>query len=264
MPRDFRDKRQSDDAWEHIFAYYMDLRLQLVLSTVQDALQGNYDESAERNLCAHVSELFDSPSRQMPDTFLALESLLRDLQREVDSAVNNCALTGRLDTNIHSPRGELVFGMPSAVSRFIPALKDLRFLYLVDEFENLSLAQQKYVNTLIREKREPVSFKIGARLYGVRTYSTYCADEDNKEGSEYETLRLDTRLRANGPRYTRFAHRLVVRRLRDYGHLPLTVTKGQRADESLGKMFEMPTRSRLAEGDGLCNAQVSRSGASVF
>ena len=42
----------------------------------------------------------------------------------------------------------------------------MQFLYLLDEYENLADRQQRYINTLLREKELPCSFKIGGRTYG--------------------------------------------------------------------------------------------------
>ena len=112
----------------------------------------------------------------------------------------------------------LVFGPPKIVAAEVPELDGIQVLYLIDEFENLSKEQQRYVNTLIREKERPASFKIGARLYGVRTYETYSAGELNREGSEYEMVPLDEHFRSTR-QYSTFALRLCTRRLMAAGYL---------------------------------------------
>lgn len=244
----FEGKKQSDDAWASIFAWSMDLWIaEHLVGTVLDlAGGGNAAVSNERDACVEIAELFDAPSEHMPDTLLGLHRRLRDLQRELDTAVNNCAVTGGLKATIHATRGNLVFGIPIAISRHIAAARGVRCLYLLDEFENLSLPQQKYVNTLIRERKEPVSFKIGARLYGVRTHSTYCADEDNKEGSEHETLPLDAWLRADKRKYAVFARRLIVRRLGDYGKVRWPNASDREIRQLFASQFEDPAHTRLA------------------
>jgi hypothetical protein len=72
--------------------------------------------------------------------------------------------------------------------------------------------QQRYVFTLIRERKNPTSFRIEARLYGIKTFSTYSSEEDIKEGSEYEQLLLDEMLRKN-KKYEEFAVSLVASRI---------------------------------------------------
>jgi hypothetical protein len=142
-------------------------------------------------------------------------------------------------------RGDLIFGIPKAISANLVALRDCLFLYLIDEFENLSEIQQKYVNTLLRERQSPCSFKIGARMYGVRTFSTYSADEDNKEGSEFEVLRLDAILREN-KHYEEFARRLIAKRLVEFNSVSSVPTRLDATAKSLGECFEEPQDSRFS------------------
>ena len=126
--------------------------------------------------------------------------------------VNNCAIKKSLNISILSTRGRLVFGIPELLRNHFPGLKDVIVLYLIDELENFSVEQQRYILTLLRERSGPASLKIGARLYGIKTYSTFSGDEKIKEGSEYEKLPLDELLRAN-QEYGDFARRLVATRV---------------------------------------------------
>jgi hypothetical protein len=152
-----------------------------------------------------------------------------------------------LNVTITVTRGSLIFGIPRVLAAHFGPLRDVLFVYLVDEFENLTESQQKYVNTLIREKDRPCTFKIGARLYGMRTYGTYSADEDNKEGSEFETLWLDAWLRGRTAQYNRFARKLIVKRLSEHGYIPTGETSHQSTAEHLNELFETPASTELAQ-----------------
>ena len=211
----FCRKGQSDEIWADVFAYYIELWLgQMVVDACYKALKGTQViVNQESSIAAAVKDLFDTPANPFPDSVADLGHHLRSLHRDLDAAINNCALTGTLDIRIRASSGNLVFGIPQVFAAHIPELSDVAFVYLIDEFENLTEQQQKLINTLIREKRNPSSFKIGARLYGLRTHSTFCADEEIKEGSEYERLPLDVRLRNQEKGYKNFARRLVLRRL---------------------------------------------------
>ena len=101
------------------------------------------------------------------------------------------------------------------------------------------------MNTLLRERQGPCSFKIGARMYGVRTFSTYSADEDNKEGSEFEILRLDAVLREN-KHYEEFARRLVAKRLVEFNPVSAAPTTLDAIARSLNECFEEPGESRFS------------------
>ncbi len=243
----FRDKGQTEEMWTEVFAYYVELWLsQLVLSTILDAVGGMSElQDREPDVVAELSALIDLGQRQSPTSLSGLNALPRELQQELDGAVNNSAITRTLRAHIAVTRGDLIFGIPKAIAANVSSLRDCLFLYLVDEFENLSEIQQKYVNTLLRERRSPCSFKIGARLYGVRTFSTYSADEDNKEGSEFEVLRLDAILRKN-KHYEEFAKQLIAKRLAEFNRVQSAANTLNANARSLGECFEEPQKSQFS------------------
>jgi hypothetical protein len=244
----FRDKGQTDEMWTDIFAYYMELWLsQLTLKIVEDAITAS-SEMSEPEIVAELLGLIHLNGQTAPTRLSELGAMLRGLQRELDSAINNSAMTRTLSVHIAVTRGDLIFGIPRIVSERVSWLRGCLYLYLIDEFENLSEPQQKYVNTLLRERKSPCSFKIGARLYGVRTYSTFSADEDNKEGSEFEVLRLDAMLREN-KRYKEFSKRLVAKRLVEFTRTMPEATAVRANLESLDKCFEELPKSRLSAAE---------------
>jgi hypothetical protein len=110
-----------------------------------------------------------------------------------------------------------VFGVPQVFLKHLPLLQGIQIVYLIDELENLTESQQLYVNTLLREKELPTTFKVGSRLYGFRTQRTLSAGEENRVGSEYEQIVLDDLLRVDA-RYDEFARQLVALRLRRAGY----------------------------------------------
>jgi hypothetical protein len=235
----FRGKGQPDEKWDDVFAYYMELWLsQLVLGTALDAV-GEMPEvlSREPNIVRDLLSLVDLREHTSPKSLWDLNLLLRGLQKELDVAVNNSGMTGKLPVHITVTRGDLIFGIPKVFAANLSPFRDCLFLYLLDEFENLSEVQQRYIQTLIRERQNPCSFKIGARTYGIRTLKTYSADEENKEGSEFEVLPLDTILRAND-RYQEFAKRLVAKRLAEFNRVPSNVETLNSMAQSLDKHFE--------------------------
>jgi hypothetical protein len=246
----FRDKGQTPETWADIFAYYMELWLsQLVLSTVLTAFGGTPElGDRESKVAAELAALIDLGQRASPTSLSDLSALLRNLQQEVDVAVNNSAISRTLSLHIAVTRGNLIFGIPEAITANLSSMGDCLFLYLIDELENLSEIQQKYVNTLLRERRGPCTFKIGAKLWGIRTFSTYSADEDNKEGSEFEILRLDAKLREN-KHYKGFAKRLIARRLAEFNRVPSVPTALDASAKSLGDCFEEPTKSRFCSSE---------------
>ncbi len=73
----------------------------------------------------------------------------------------------------------------------------------------------EFINTLVWDKRNPVTFWIGLRRYGYKTRKTQSGQE-MKSGSEFEPVNLDDIIRSNDDLYKKFAERLYTNRLKKY------------------------------------------------
>ncbi len=157
----FTGKGFSDDVWRGVFSYYLELWLAQHALEVLEAfvrLVTDLDETTERNLVNSLMKCFDRPLALPSQTLSAFKSLLIDEQKAIDLAVNNCPLSARLDVVLSTSPGKLVFGAPQAFWSLFPQWRDTRIVYLIDEFENLTLDQQRYVHTLLRERQNPCTF----------------------------------------------------------------------------------------------------------
>ena len=165
-PGRFAGKGQTTEAWADVFAYYTDLWLaQHTLGTVQDMVGGTDEvQAAESQIAQSALSLFDLPPDIDALTLTGLTAGIHALQRELDISINNASLTRSLPVTIRATRGALVLDLPAVIADQLPTLSSVQFTYLLDELENLTLDQQKYINTLIREKRNPCGFIIGSRL----------------------------------------------------------------------------------------------------
>jgi len=207
----FKGKGQSDEKWRDVFAYYLELWLTHHLLRVVERL--HLGENKEREFCELACELFDRQPWPAPKSVNELSKGIADLQKELDYAVNNSIMTGTLNVEILVTRGKLIFGLPKVLASICEFLSSARFVYSIDEFENLTIEQQQVVNSLIRDKEIPATFRIGARLYGVKTQRTDGAEEENLKDSEYETIPLDRIFRNHKTNYATFARELVAKRL---------------------------------------------------
>jgi hypothetical protein len=214
----FHGRQLADATWLDVFTYYMDLTLAQVTLGAIELAWSSQKPSWETAFCDKLAALFDGPVPSVVRSVHEAIEMLQQLSRDIDLRVNNASLTGSIDgIRVLVTRGRLVFGIPQALAAVVPELSRVQFLYLLDELENLTAEQQRYVNTLVRERQAPTSIKLGARLYGARTTRTLSADEENREGSEFETVRLDDQLRTSG-RYDTFARSLVARRVLEAGY----------------------------------------------
>jgi len=234
----FARKRQDDDVWREVFSYYVELWLAQQALAVAAELVGDAGiGEGEIKLCAAIGDLFD----RLPPPAATISDLLihvRGLQRNLDYLVNNATFTGELPIDVQATRGRLIFGIPAALAAAIPALSGISFVYQLDEFENLTEDQQRHVNTLVREREAPATFKIGGRQFGVKTQSTFSGGEENLRDSEYEELRLDEQFRSNTKVYQELARKLAARRLSQ----SVGASEPDGSDDlgSLGSWFEQP------------------------
>lgn len=236
----FSGKGQELDVWDTVFAYYMELWLgQLLLAAVQEVVPHHLMTQEQiTGIANDCVALLDGLEGFQLSTLEDAVKLFHSLQRELDLAVNNAALTRRLDIVIRATAGQLSFGLPRLLRTRLPGFQDITFLYLLDEYENLMERQQRYCNTLLREKELPCSFKIGGRTYGFKTYATFSDQEEIKEGSEYEKLSLDSRMRNTGPgEYESFAKRLCVNRLQHAGAALSKTMDESKAEAFLQRAF---------------------------
>ena len=218
----FADKGQSSEVWSEVFSYYMEIWLgRLVLDlivNVSDAADLSWEPEQLQSFADAVRQLFDRSLPIEDDSSLdALVAALHEQQRRLDLAINNTALTGQLDVTVLASPGSMVFGIPQAAARHLSPFSDIAFVYLFDEYENLTAPQQQYVNTMIREKQLPARFLVGSRRYGLRTHSTLSAGEENREGSEYQLVVLEDVYRQHKGRYGRFCNDIVQKRLAEAG-----------------------------------------------
>ena len=229
----FSGKNQSEELWSAVYAYYWELWLaQITLNIILDLQKQNIITIPnEQQLTAQILGLLNKMPKDIdvPVTLQDLVSLFSSLQREVDYEVENCIFSNdnKLRIDILVSPAKITYKLPFILREQVPFFKDKLILYLIDELENISENQQKLIQTLIREKNTACTFRIGARLYGVRTYKTLGSGEENREGSEFELVVLDEFLRSN-KNYSDFMRRVCEHRLKING---IYFPEGQRIDD---------------------------------
>lgn len=239
----FRGRGLSDDAWQFIFAQYMDVWLaQVVLETFNTVFEEQVASvENEGDIARDICELLDVSDLSSPSSLTDLCDYLFDLQRKIDLAVNNAALnpSATLDVSILSSPGKLVFGIPDILKRHFNVLQGITFLYLIDEFENFDIPQQRYVNSLVRESPLGTSFMVGVRTYGLRTFETLNDGEENKHGSEFEEIRPERSYTATSKIYEEFCQKIVARRLSEYSLFDDNQT--DKLNSRLDEFFVLPS-----------------------
>ncbi|MDR1739863.1 MAG: hypothetical protein LBR45_03815 [Bacteroidales bacterium] len=212
----FSNKGQIDEVWRSIYAYYWELWLtQISLNIIIDLQKNGIIEiTNEKKLVENIIELLNKKPENTPNDLANLVSFFSHLQKEVDYEVENCIFNDdkKLHIDILISPSTITYQLPQLIKKYVPFFKDKIFLYLIDELENISENQQRLIQTLIREKNTACTFRIGARLYGIKTYEALGSGEENKEGSEFEEVILDDFLR-NNKDYNEFIRKICEHRL---------------------------------------------------
>lgn len=213
----FSGKGQTEELWASVFAYSFELWLAgHLLVSFRPAIEGHELESAEWNaaFAKEASAIFHGADTDLPCSYDSFIEHLKATRQRVDHAINNASITRRLEgVNITFNPGELAFGLPSVISRLCELARDSIFVYLIDEVENFTEMQQRFLNSLVRYRRGNSTVKIGARLYGIKTANTLGSGEPIKRDAEYERVQLDDRLRESESKYENLARSLVQKRI---------------------------------------------------
>lgn len=248
----FEGKGIQEAEWHSVFEYYFELYIcDNLLHTVQDIfLTLNLENTIEEKLIQNILTTFNTYKEIKGVSSLSnLIDFLTDLRRKIDFQVLNAAFTRKLEFDevkvLFSP-GDLLFGIPNHVTTCVEQFNDVKFIYIFDEYEKLYEWQKKFVNSLVWDKKTPVTFWIGARRYGYTTRETKSGQE-MKSGSEFQDVNLDVLIRANEDMYKQFAEKLYINRLVKYYDSKGLKVKSQEANKSFSERFEPYSEKKILE-----------------
>lgn len=228
--------------WQQLFGIYLELRL---AELVVEAFRDLSDSSSTKYVISFtdfIEEIAQTVNGVDSADFRDLSQLLlwlRGERKRIDDAVNNFAFSGLLDLDAKFALGGLAICLGKAMAKLCPALKGIPLLYLVDEVENFSAGQQRVINTLIRYSEGHASFRISGRLYSMKSMATIGDGEENREGAEYKTTRLDDIMR-QWKGYPKFAREFIARRMQASSLDPAIATS-----ISVSDLFENMDRSHF-------------------
>jgi hypothetical protein len=214
----FKGKNIEEAQWQSVFEYYFELYildslLRTILSIIRNLDISKTEE--ERIVQEAVRSFTNSKSLNALKSFESLIEYVKSLRDKIDEQILNAAFLRKLDyeeVKILFNPGDLIFGMPLAVTQVLPSFAEVKFIFILDEYEKLFEWQKVFINTLVWDKKNPVTFWIGARRYGYTTRDTK-SGEPMKKGSEFEPVDLDFLIKNDATNYKTFAKKLYGNRL---------------------------------------------------
>jgi len=199
--------------WQTLFGVYLELKLaELVLDVLSEIRNSSkdtiFDDESFLNI---LNEALGNNDVARCGSIEDLRVWVEAERRSIDQAVNNAAFSGSLDIRIPFAIGALSLPIKRALCAWHDDFKDIPLIYMLDEVENFSGSQQVVVNTLVRYGEGLATFRVSGRLYALKTLATI-GGEENREGAEFKTVRLDDMLTKN-MRFNDFARQFVHKRL---------------------------------------------------
>jgi hypothetical protein len=246
----FVGKGISEEEWNAVFKYYFELYIcDNLLGTIREIVKLlDIPVLIEKQVIISILSLFSNYRDIIKvENIPNLIDYLAELRRRIDSQVLNAAFTRKLEYEeikvLFSP-GDLLFGIPRIIADKIEQLNEVKFIYIFDEYEKLFEWQKKFINTIVWDKRKPVTFWIGARRYGYTTRETE-SGQVMRPGSEFDDINLDYIIRSNEEIYNDFATELYLNRLLKYYQSKKIEFSRKALAEEFSKKFESYNEQKL-------------------
>lgn len=217
----FKDRKTDQAVWDIIFGHYFEIVIgQKFIAMLINLKENNFlniDSNCEKNLVSEILNLIDPKYdvEVIGGTFQSINCVMQEKSTEVSEFINDTVLCDNI--KFHSrpiiSSGKLIFGIPKILAKNLSEFNDKKFIILLDEYENLLMQQQKIINTLIKHVQHPVTFRIGTRLYGIRTYDTLNDDEFLMEDADYRKILFENILISSEKAYKDLLKEIARKRL---------------------------------------------------
>lgn len=168
------DHPSNKQAWTTLYDYYFELYQSIQFLEIIDSVEKQLNTHSEAIITDKIKNYLELD--MIGNKILDVITSLNSIRIKIDRAIIDYAYTQDLDWSAIKPIrkfGDIIFGIPKIVCECIPGLRDIKFIFILDEYEKLPCNWQKEsLNTLVYEKKDNVTFWIGARRYGYTTLQT--------------------------------------------------------------------------------------------
>lgn len=252
----FDGKNVPEDQWKALFKYYFELYIgAFILKTLSEFIESDYGKEREEDFVKGVVRQF---LKGIVLKRYDLESLVEYVENErksIDFEIENVAFTGNFNNvKVNLKAGGLIFNVPLILKEVYDDFKEVKFIYIMDEYEKLFDWQKRYVNSLVWEKIYPSTFWIGARKYGYTDMHTETGEE-LKKGSEYYPFFMDEHFQKNEKDFDVFARELILKRLKreDKGAVSELEAKFKNGKEVIAEQIKIAKKGNYKHLKNLSN-----------
>jgi len=218
--RSFEGKGLKPEIWDAVFTQYFELQvcksyIEVILDLVKRE-QLPRDE-IDKEFVVRVSQKLGASAGKCR----CIEDILSVVENMLEEITSFRAKIGFSSVQFVPSKPfaaqDLSFGIVEIAIETINEFKDgVKFVIMVDEYENYVERQQVILNTLLKFVTPGITFRIGMRLEGFHTYDTISPKEFIKEGRDYTKFVFEDILikdQQHGQRYGRFLMNVAQKRL---------------------------------------------------
>lgn len=252
----FDGKNVPENQWKALFKYYFELYIgAFILKTLSEFIESDSGKEREEVFVKGVVRQF---LKGIVLKRYDLESLVEYVENErksIDFEIENVAFTGNFNNvKVNLKAGGLIFNVPLILKEVYDDFKEVKFIYIMDEYEKLFDWQKRYVNSLVWEKIYPSTFWIGARKYGYTDMHTETGEE-LKKGSEYYPFFMDEHFQKNEKDFDVFARELILKRLKreDKGAVSELEAKFKNGKEVIAEQIKIAKKGNYKHLKNLSN-----------
>lgn len=205
----------SEAHWKNIFYYYINLEF---IEKVLKKMMTIYNESnisLEYNIPNICDFLYSGEDCTLPELYKTIRKARVEIDRKIDklgfpgadiSSIDNIEPLFKIDNSFYN--------IIKTVLDSLEKIKDIKILFIIDEFENFTVEQQKFFNTLLRhpEHIKNIAIRISGRLYANKTIETLDDEEKLLQDSEVRTIYLEDIIEKN---FKEFAINLYKSRIKN-------------------------------------------------
>lgn len=213
--KSFEGPNLSNEVWQNLFIHYFELfaarEYLCALKTLSDDREPLND-----SLPRFLSELGKLVGCK--EEILGLDEMISEVSSRI-MEVSEFRGTVGFQRAVFQPTKpfisqQLSFAVPDLIRECFPRLNPkTKFIVLLDEYENFSIPQQRMLNTLLKFAKPELTFRVGMRRNGWRTFGTVNEDDFVKEGRDYKKFVFEEILHSKQSGYQGFLAEVARRRL---------------------------------------------------
>lgn len=197
---------------EQLFLYYFEMNvLDELFNIIIDLFENGVLQSPyTQRFLNDVNRILSVSS----DNFYAVRNCIKDRIRSVDQWIRKSRYIGKAaEEHLLSilSEGDYIHRVCNSFISGFPALRSIRFLIIIDEYENAG-EYQRVLNTLLKQvdHTSNITYRIGVRPKGIQTFDTNIAGEELQINRDYLLYVLQSQRMVS---YKSFLRQVAQRRL---------------------------------------------------